>query len=155
MTTDLSRSPLPIPPQFRDVPYNAEHFPGAGTSGLEDGANCQQYAYSVLRYFGFVIPDFRSSELWEDTLHTRVSPAMQPFDLVLLNREPRAYGAHVGLCVGDGLILHLSRGIGMPALETLAEMQARPEYSHLIGCKSILVRGGQKSAVSPLISQSP
>jgi len=138
---DLSRSPLYIPPQFHGVPYNADHYPGApGLAGVEGGANCQQYAYSLLRHFGFVIPDFRSSELWDDTLHTRVSSGMQQFDLVLLHHEPRSYGAHVGLCVGPGLILHLSRGIGVPALETLAELQQRPEYRYLIGCKSVLIR---------------
>ena len=121
MTTDLSRSPLPIPPHLRDIPYKAAQFPGApGASGVEGGTNCQQYAYTVLRHFRFVIPDFRSSELWDDTLHTRISPQMQQFDLVLLNRESQSCGAHVGLAVGDGLVLHLCRAVGVPALETRA-----------------------------------
>jgi len=138
---DLSRSPIDIPERFRNVRYNADRFPGApGIQGVEGGANCQQYAYSILRHYGFAVPDLRSSELWEDAVHTRVSEDMRPFDLVLLHNEPNAWGAHVGLSVGEGLVLHLSRKIDAPAIETLEEMQARDEYRHLIGFKTILIR---------------
>lgn len=142
---DLSRSPIDIPERFRDVRYNADHFPGApGIRGVEGGANCQQYAYSILRHYGFAIPDFRSSDLWEDVVHTKVSKDMQPFDLVLVHNEPNAWGAHVGLSVGEGLVLHLSRRIDAPAIEMLEEMQTRDEYRHLIGFKTILVRHGKR-----------
>ncbi len=61
---DLSLSPIPIRARFHGVIYNAERFPGGlQTSGLEGGANCQQYAYELRRHFGFV-------ELWEDRNHT-------------------------------------------------------------------------------------
>lgn len=144
---DLSRSPIDIPECFRDVRYNLDHFPGApGVQGVTGGANCQQYAYSILRHYGFAVPDFRSSDLWEDTVHTRISGDMQPFDLVLVHSEPNAWGAHVGLCVGGGLVLHLSRKIDAPAIETLEEMQARHEYRHLIGFKTVLVRHEKGSA---------
>ena len=142
---DLSRSPIEIPERFRDVRYNADHFPGApGANGVEGGANCQQYAYSLLRHYGFEIPDLRSSELWSDSEHTRVSEDLQPFDLVLVHSKPESFGAHVGLCIGEGLILHLSRKIDAPAIETLKEMQASDEYRYLIGFKTILVRNGTK-----------
>lgn len=138
---DLSRSLIDIPKRFWDVRYNPDHFPGApGVLGVEGGANCQQYAYSVLRHYGFVIPDFRSSELWEDTMHTKVSGGMQPFDLVLVHDRPRAWSAHVGLCLGEGLVLHLSRKINAPAVETLGELQAQDVYRHLIGIKTVLIR---------------
>ncbi|WP_117192407.1 NlpC/P60 family protein [Rhizobium terrae] len=144
---DLSRSPIAIPERFRDVPYNPNHFPGApGIYEVEGGANCQQYAFSLLRHHGFAIPDFRSSELWSDTQYTAVSEAMQPFDLVLVHDKPESFGAHVGLCIGGGLILHLSRRIDAPAIETLNEMQARDEYRCLIGFKTVLVRRQHKAA---------
>jgi murein DD-endopeptidase / murein LD-carboxypeptidase len=58
---------LKIPDQFLGVKYNSAHYPGApGVNGVVGGANCQQYAYAILRYFGRQIPDFRSSDLWED-----------------------------------------------------------------------------------------
>jgi len=142
---DLSRLPLAIPERFHNVRYNAGHFPGApDIHEVEGGANCQQYAYSILRHYGFEIQDFLSSELWDDREYTRISEQLQPFDLVLLHHEPQSFGAHVGLCVGEGLILHLSRKIDAPAIETLEEMQARAEYRFLIGFKTVLMRNEKK-----------
>jgi len=142
---DLSRSPIAIPERFRDVRYNADHFPGAPDSnGVEGGANCQQYAFSLLRHYGFEIPNLRSSEVWSDTEHTRVSEHLTPFDLVLVHNKPESFGAHIGLGIGDGLILHLSRKIDAPAIETITEMQARDEYRYLIGFKTVLVHNNKK-----------
>ncbi|PDT15991.1 hypothetical protein CO670_14455 [Rhizobium sp. J15] len=144
MTTDrldLRHSTVDIPRKFWEVRYNADRYPGApGVNGVDGGANCQQYAYSILRHNGFEIPDLRSSDLWEDTLHTRVSQKLEPFDLLLVHREPKSFGAHVGLCVGENLILHLSRVRALPAVETLDELQRRDEYRFLIGFKTVLVR---------------
>jgi hypothetical protein len=139
--SDLSHSPTPIPAYLCDVRYDAARYPGAlGVAGVEGGANCQQYAYAMLRHHGFILPDLRSSELWADTDHTAVVPAMATFDLVLLNRTPEAWGSHVGVCVGEDLILHLSKRIGVPAVESLTQMRQREEYCCLIGIKRVLRR---------------
>ena len=133
--------PFAIPPQLRDVRYNGDHFPGApGVTGVEGGANCQQFAYTLLRHHGFDLPDLRSDQLWLDALHTVAVTEVAPFDLVLLNSRTESFGAHVGLCVGNDLFIHLSRRIGMPAMETLERMQARDEYRYLIGFKRVLRR---------------
>jgi hypothetical protein len=138
---DLSRSSIAIPAHLADVRYSASHFPGAvGVVGVEGGANCQQYAYAVLRHHGFTLPDLRSRELWQDRDYTAVTDRMEPFDLVLVHDNPDSWGAHVGLCVGADLVLHLSRKIGVPAIETLAELQQRDAYRYLIGCKRPLRR---------------
>ena len=140
-STELRISPIPIPDHLWDVQYNSDHFPGApSVRGVDGGTNCQQYAYTVLRHFGFVIPDFRSSDLWEDILHTRTTSSPTPFDLVLVHNEPESYGAHVGVYVGDGLVLHLSRQIDAPALETFSEIQSREQYRYLVGFKRVLIR---------------
>ncbi|WP_032998415.1 hypothetical protein [Rhizobium leguminosarum] len=145
MTKNLNQSPIEIPPQFWRVRYKGEHFPGArGVHGVDGGANCQQYAYSLLRHFGFELPNFRSSDLWDDTAHTAVSKDPKPLDLVLVNDEPESFGAHVGLSLGQGLVLHLSKRIGFPAIETLEQMQNRDEYRFLIGFKTVLVRQEQR-----------
>lgn len=133
---DLDRSPIDVPTHLREVRYNAERFPGApGPAGLEDGANCQRYAYAVLRHHGFAVPDLRSNELWLDRRHTTRTDRMAAFDLVLVNDNPDSWGAHVGVCVRTDLILHLSKGIGVPAIEPLAQLQGRDEYRFLIGYK--------------------
>ncbi|HEV2516848.1 MAG TPA: hypothetical protein VGV07_16450 [Devosia sp.] len=138
---DLSRSSIAIPIHLRDVRYNADHFPGApNLLGVEGGANCQQYVYAVLRHHGFVLPDLRSKELWLDSEYTAVADRLAPFDLVLVHDNADSWGAHVGLCVGADRVLHLSKTIGVPAIETLAELQQRDAYRHLIGFKRPLRR---------------
>jgi cell wall-associated NlpC family hydrolase len=107
---------------------------------VDGGANCQQYAYTVLRHYGFLIPDFRSSDLWEDHLHTRTASSLVPFDLVLVHSQPQSYGEHVGVYVGEGLVLHLTRQIDAPSIETLGELQSREHYRHAIGFKTVLSR---------------
>ena len=134
---DLSRSPIPIAPQFRGVRYVYDRSPGTAT-GLLDGANCQLYAYEFLRFRGFHIPDFRSSTLWDDTKFTAIAQTIERFDIILLNKSPDAYGAHVGVALGEGLVLHLSKHNALPAIETLDAMMKRPNYRHLIGAKRLL-----------------
>ena len=83
--------------------YDQKCYPGAlGVRGVEDGANCQQYAYEFVRAFGFIIPDYRSSELWADTTHSQFSKRPKRFDLVLVHNAPIAWGAHVGVYLGNG-----------------------------------------------------
>src|SRR6266545_5225071 len=47
---DFSLSPLPIPARFHHVRYDGARYPGAaGVVGLDGGANCQQFAYELIR----------------------------------------------------------------------------------------------------------
>jgi murein DD-endopeptidase / murein LD-carboxypeptidase len=101
---DLSKSPIKIPKRFHLVRYNHERYPGApGVRGLVGGANCQQYGYEFLREFGYTIPDFRSSDLWEDTEHTVVSELPEAFDLILVNGSPEPWGGTCGYMLGRQL----------------------------------------------------
>ena len=126
---------LLLPDHFWNVFYDGRRFPGAsGNDGLASGANCQTFAYAVLRYFGRSIPDFRSEELWHDRTHTFVVTAWEPLDLILLNRSHEAFGAHVGVFIGDQ-ILHLCKSAGRPALWDLSQFAERREYGVLIGAK--------------------
>src|SRR5881227_2037458 len=111
---DFSLSPLPIPGRFHHVRYNGAHYPGAaGVVGLDGGANCQQFAYELIRHFGFAPPDYRSSELWEDATHTQVVMGeLEPCDLLLFNRTPAAWGAHVAVYLGGGQAVHLAKREG-------------------------------------------
>jgi hypothetical protein len=73
---DLTRSPVMIAPEFWDVRYDHNRYPGVAV-GLAGGANCQQYAYEFLRSWAFKIPDFRSSDLWQDTEYTVTTDSIE------------------------------------------------------------------------------
>src|SRR5437762_2304449 len=82
--------------------------------GLGDGANCQRYAYAVLRHFGLSVPPLRSAELWADERATVRAERPRPLDLVLFDGgpaegRPTGYGAHVGVHLAPALVLHLCK----------------------------------------------
>ena len=123
-----------IPARLWAMRYDASCFPGS--TKMRDGfANCQTFAYAVLRHFGRTIPDFRSSELWEDGDHTFVVEQFCLLDLILFNRARRAFGAHVGVFVGENNVLHLSRRVGVPAVWRLHEFAEIASYRVLVGGK--------------------
>jgi hypothetical protein len=131
---------LTIPPPFLDVPYVAARYPGepgveSGAEALADGANCQLYAYALLRHFGRAIGDLRSRELWLDRVWTEPVVELAALDLLLFNRTPDPYGAHVAVCLGDGVAIHLSMQVGRPAIWLLEDFARRPEYLVFIGAK--------------------
>ncbi len=86
------------------------------------------YAYEFLRYHGLEVPNFRSSELWEDQKFTCVSMNLKPLDLILLNSAEQAWGAHVVIYLGQQLILHLSKENKLPKVEYLGDLQKNPKY---------------------------
>lgn len=130
-----------LPAYFWQTPYNGKHHPQAeGVKGLENGANCQQFAYEVLRFYGLNPPPLRSSELWATTeLITLIDPnALLLLDLLLWNNTTEAYGAHVGVYMGQDQALHLSKTNQYPKVETLSYLATLPEYSVWIGAKRVL-----------------
>jgi hypothetical protein len=148
---DFAASPIPIPERFRAVRYDGSRYPGTG-GGLEAGANCQKFAYEFIRHYGRVIADFRSSELWEDTAYTQAASGLppdglEPLDLVLFHRTPDAWGAHVGVYLSQGLVLHLSKQAGRPVVWRFADFASRPGYACYIGAKRPLKRA---SAAGPI-----
>lgn len=140
-TISFNSSPLLIPEHFHAVPYKTDCFPGSDKSrGIEQGANCQYFAYELIRYYGCVIPDFRSSDLWEDAAHTSIVTHLQPLDLVLLHKTQNAWGAHVGVYVGNNFIIHLSKNIGFPIIQNLESVMQQPQYCCFIGAKRCLLQ---------------
>lgn len=63
--------PLAIPAALSAVRYGARSIPGCAGSIALHGANCQRFAYAVIRHYGCEIADFRSSELWADEVFTQ------------------------------------------------------------------------------------
>ena len=121
-----------IPPEFFTVPYDAERFSIGDITG---GANCQAFAYALLRHFGRHVSALRSSDLWDDTAQTERVDALEPLDLLLFNRTPDPYGAHVGVYLGEGKVIHLSQRVGRPAIWTLEDFRRAPGYEVFIGAK--------------------
>lgn len=131
-----------LPAYFWQTPYNGKHHPQAeGIKGLEGGANCQQFAYEVLRFYGLNPPPLRSSELWATTeLMTITAPnALLPLDLLLWNNITEAYGAHVGIYVGQEQALHLSKANQYPKIEALSYLATLPKYATWIGGKRVVL----------------
>lgn len=123
-----------IPAHFWDVPYDGARVPAAGT-GLAAGANCQHFAYELLRHFGRTVEDLRSSELWDSAGSLRVEAPFEPLDLLLFNPTSDAYGAHIAVFTGDGEAIHLSKRVGKPAVWRIEQFLELPEYCVLIGGK--------------------
>ncbi|MEV6330156.1 hydrolase [Streptomyces sp. NPDC051909] len=130
-----------LPAEFWTVRYDGSRFPGSAAvtalPGLAAGANCQLFAYEVLRHFGLAPPDLRSSELWSDTESTVHVPVARPLDLVLFNSTARAFGAHVGVHVGDDAVLHLCAEVRHPAVWGPAEFAVRDRYRVRLGAKRV------------------
>ncbi|MFE9767630.1 hydrolase [Streptomyces sp. NPDC005808] len=133
-----------LPEWIWGTPYVGRRFPGsravAGKPGLAEGANCQLFAYEVLRYYSLTVPDWRSSDLWDDTGLTERVARARPLDLALFNATDDAWGAHVGVVVGEGRVLHLSAEAARPAVWDMADFAARDRYRTLIGFKRVLRR---------------
>ncbi|WP_399082859.1 cell wall hydrolase [Streptomyces sp. BBFR2] len=145
-----------LPAALRDIAYSAARHPGTvspdgpspdsgGGPDLSAGANCQLYAYAVLRHHGLLAPPLRSSDLWADTAATRRVAVARPLDLVLFDGgpvpgRPAAYGAHVGVHLGPDRVLHLCKEAGRPAVWRYADFAARPRYARLVGIKRVVRR---------------
>ena len=129
-----------IPDRFWHVPYNAARYPGApGVVGLDGGANCQLFAFELLRSFGLEMPPLRSSDLWADTQHTKVvSGDLAPLDLLLFNATAEPFGAHVAVSLGRDEAVHLSQRIGTPAIWPIARFLKEADYAVLIGAKRVI-----------------
>ncbi|MCI4667393.1 MAG: C40 family peptidase [Bacteroidia bacterium] len=127
-----------LPPDFFKIHYKGTIYPGVSFGNILEGANCQVFAYEVLKLNGISIPPLRSSELWEDSAYTTRVNEPKPLDLVLLHKEPKAYGAHVGLYWGEGRVLHLSKANRFPKIERLDDMLKLDKYKFLIGFKRII-----------------
>ena len=119
-----------LPDRFWDVPYDGRSTPH-NTLDPAAGANCQVFAYAVLRHFGTAVPPMWSSQLW-----TAGQPAELPFrplDLLLFNGSFEPFGAHVTVSLGGERALHLSQRLGRPAVWSLSQFAACPDYRVLLG----------------------
>lgn len=87
----MSISADEIPERFWQIRSDPNHDPNTPTlPDLSESPNCQNFAYALLKHFGFEIIPFRSSDLWEDRSETDpVEDELRPFDLLLGVWNPR------------------------------------------------------------------
>ena len=128
---------IAIPQEFLNIQYNPKQTPESQLSIFKHGANCQLFAYSLLKHFGYSIPPLRSSDLWEDQEFTKNVDELKPFDLMLYHSKPEAWGAHVGLYIGNDTVLHLSQGIGTPEKRHHNDFKLSEKYKCFIGAKRL------------------
>jgi cell wall-associated NlpC family hydrolase len=127
-----------LPGKFHKIPYDGTQYPGSPRlKEFTTGANCQRFAYELLRHFGYEIADFRSSDLWADGCYTVKARRFRPLDLLLFNKDADAHGAHVAVWMGEGKLIHLSKRIGLPEIVTLRQMEERSGYQVLLGAKRV------------------
>lgn len=133
---DLERLQPPggWPNRVFTTPYAAAAHPQwPNPRPMDEGANCQRFAYAVLELFGHRVAPHRSSELWTDHTLQHVDRIMaRPLDLALFNAADDAMGAHVAVVVQTGL-LHLCAEVGTPAVWSWSDFASRIRYNTLVG----------------------
>ena len=132
----MKRVELKIPIEFFDWKYDGKIYPGGKKKSRVKG-NCQMFVYEILRANGLTIPDFRSGQLWDDTLVARKIKKFKVFDILLFHHTKEAYAAHVALCIGNNRIIHLSKKIGYPVVWTMSEFLKTKRYKYFIGTKRL------------------
>lgn len=129
-----------LPHWIWDVPYVGTAYPGAvPRASMREGANCQLFAYEVLALHDRHVPDWWSSELWEDEQRTTRVTEAAPLDLVLFNATQDSHSAHVGVVVDGDQVLHLCAEVGHPAVWRKAEFAVRLRYATVVGYKRVVL----------------
>ncbi len=137
-----------IPERFWTVHYNGKCIPN-DDHDLSKGANCQRFAYALLAENGLALPPLRSSDLWNDTEHTKRVLELEPLDMLLFHRVEDAYGAHMAVYIGEDRAIHLSKRMEIPEIRELERFASDPQYRFFIGAKRALLPQPRRSALCP------
>ncbi len=133
----MNTEKITIPPWMMNIKYNPRIIPnGKEQDIISNGANCQVFAYHLLRHNNRIVPDFRSSELWDDDKFSiRITEDYQPLDVLFFHRKQEAYGAHIGVFIGNNQVIHNAKKIGLPIIWELNTFFEYPDYQFLLGGK--------------------
>ena len=125
-----------FPEWAMDICYNAKIFPnGEKHDFIQKWANCQVYAYELLRFNWKKIPDLRSSEMWEDVDFSSKVFEYEPWDLLFFNNTDTAWWAHVGVHIWNNKVLHNSLKIWKPVIWDIDYFKKYDEYTILLWWK--------------------
>ncbi len=140
---------IEIPRESMLVRYVGKCYPGAaGVVGIKEGANCQQFAYELLRHFGRQVPNMRSSELWADETYTERVNELEPLDLLFFTKDGDPWAAHIAVYLGESQVIHLSQEVGYPQVLGMDEFSRIDRYKILLGAKR--VRYETEELVTPI-----
>lgn len=128
---------IKLPEWYMDIKYNPKIVPDWKKQDIiSTWSNCQVYAYELLRLNNKNVPDYRSSELWEDTIYSNiVSWEYEPLDILFFNKENNPYGAHLGIYIWNNKVLHNSKDIWKPAISEFGYFQEIEKYKICIWAK--------------------
>ena len=120
-----------FPYWYMDIPYNSKVIPNWMIHDIQlSWANCQVYAYEILRYNTIFVPDFRSRELWDDSEYSRVIPSeFEPLDILFFNKTNDPWGAHLGVYIWNNKVLHNSKDIWFPTIFDIEDFKKIHSYS--------------------------
>lgn len=133
----MQNKKITIPSWLLKVKYNGRIIPNGKPHDIAIvGANCQVFAIHLLREYNVFVPEFRSSELWEDTEYSeKIMDDFQPLDLLFFHKKKNAYGAHIAIFIGDNQVVHSAKKNGFPVIWNLDTFFEHPEYQFLLGAK--------------------
>lgn len=128
-----------IPHWCFDITYNPKVFPNWEKHDLvKNWANCQVYAYELLRFNGKIVPDLRSSELWEDTEYSKIVSDYDPLDILFFNNTDTSWWAHLWVYIWNNKVLHNSKKIWKPEMWDLDDFKKNEEYKVLLWWKRFI-----------------
>ena len=122
---------IKLPPWYMDIKYNPKIIPYWICHDIQlSWANCQVYAYEILRFNDLFVPDLRSSELWSDSKDsTTISDNYELLDILFSNENNDSWGAHLGLYIWENKVLHNSKDIWWPAIFDIWDFTKINKYS--------------------------
>ena len=133
----MSKTTIEIPNWLMQVKYNGQIIPnGISHDIAKVGANCQVFAFHLLRSHQLIVPEYRSSELWADSEFSEViTDHFQPLDLLFFHKKEESYGAHIAVYIGNNQAIHLAKKIGKPVIWDIKTFFEYPRYQFLLGGK--------------------
>jgi hypothetical protein len=133
----MEKTKIEIPDWLMEIKYNGQIIPNGITYDIATtGANCQVFAYYLLRSNQLIVPEYRSSELWADMKFSKViTDNFELFDILFFHRVDEAYGAHIAIYLGNNQAIHLSKKIGKPVIWNINTFLEDPKYKFLLGGK--------------------
>jgi hypothetical protein len=136
MNKDLKKSWIKIPKWILEIIYNPKIFPNWEVHDyVKDGANCQVFAYEILKFNWKKVPDLRSSEMWADNKISFEVHDFEKLDLIFFNNSTESYWAHVWLYIWNNKVIHNTNKTWWVEIWDLEEFRKYEDYQFILWWK--------------------